>query len=161
MVDDAIAKAKAIAARLTAGAGAAGAAGDSGILGKRSRWGDAPDANPWAWGSGTGRGDKRKKIYIPVDEHPDVNFMGLLIGPRGSNQKRMQEESGARVLIRGQGSQKDDRPNPNPHPDDNDRLHVAIVGDTDEAVEKAAKMVEEILFNPEKAHEIKQNQLRQ
>ena len=33
---------KAIAARLTAGAGgSAGAAGDSGILGKRSRWGDA------------------------------------------------------------------------------------------------------------------------
>jgi hypothetical protein len=35
------------------------------------------------------------------------------------------------------------------------------VAETDEQLDKAAKMVEEILFNPEKAHEIKQQQLRQ
>lgn len=29
---------------------------------------------------------------------------------------------------------QDDRPNPNPHPDDNDDLHVAIVGDSQEQV---------------------------
>lgn len=43
---------------------------------------------------------KRKKIYIPRN-NPDINFMGLLIGPRGSTQKRMEELSGARILIRG------------------------------------------------------------
>lgn len=44
---------------------------------------------------------KRKKVYIPRD-NPEINFMGLLIGPRGSTQKRMEEQSGARIVIRGQ-----------------------------------------------------------
>ena len=81
------------------------------------------------YGGGMGDGmRKRKKVYIPVDKYPDINFMGslwiwrrkesriiylkicitvgLLIGPRGSNQKRMEEDSGAKILIRGKGSSK-------------------------------------------------------
>ena len=42
---------------------------------------------------------KKHKIYIP--NNPEINFFGLLIGPRGSNQKRLEESSGARILIRG------------------------------------------------------------
>jgi transcription antitermination factor NusA-like protein len=32
--------------------------------------------------------------------------MGLLIGPRGSNQKRLQEMSGAHIVIRGEHSRR-------------------------------------------------------
>lgn len=46
----------------------------------------------------------RKKIYIPVNT--GVNYIGLLIGPRGLYQKRLEEESGCKILIRGKGSQK-------------------------------------------------------
>ncbi|GMF10753.1 unnamed protein product [Phytophthora lilii] len=83
-------------------------------------------------------------------------MLGLLIGPRGSNQKRMEDESGARILIRGQGSSKD----PTGEPDENEELHVLITADTDEAVAKAQAAVEDILFNPQQAMKLKQEQLR-
>lgn len=99
---------------------------------------------------------KCKKVYIPVDKYPDINFIGLLIGPRGSNQKRMEDESGARILIRGKGSSKD----PTGDPDENEELHVLITADTDESLAKAQSAVEDILFNPQQALKLKQEQLR-
>ncbi|KAF4045553.1 KH domain [Phytophthora infestans] len=149
-MSDPVARAREIAARLAA---AAIPGGDA--LGKRkSRWeGDADGGMRPAPGMGE---KKRKKVYIPVDKYPDINFMGLLIGPRGSNQKRMEDESGARILIRGKGSSKD----PTGDPDENEELHVLITADTDEAVAKAQSAVEEILFNPQQAMKLKQEQLR-
>lgn len=29
---------------------------------------------------------------IPQEEHPDINFVGLLIGPRGNTLKSMEKE---------------------------------------------------------------------
>ena len=37
------------------------------------------------------------KVMIPQDQHPDINFVGLLIGPRGNTLKSMEKETGARV----------------------------------------------------------------
>lgn len=51
-------------------------------------------------------GRKKKKVYVPVEQHPDINFIGLLIGPRGSTQKRLEEISGAKILLRGKGASK-------------------------------------------------------
>ena len=99
---------------------------------------------------------KKKKVYVPTAEHPEINFLGLLLGPRGSTQKQLQELSGAKILIRGKGSQKGG--GSSGHPDDDEELHVTIEG-TDEAVEKALKEVEAILFNPEEASRLKQEQL--
>ncbi|GLD98807.1 hypothetical protein PINS_up007525 [Pythium insidiosum] len=82
--------------------------------------------------------------------------MGLLIGPRGSNQKRMEDESGARILIRGKGSSKD----PSGEPDGEEELHVLITAESDEAIAKAQSAVENILFNPQQAMRLKQEQLR-
>ncbi|CAH0516125.1 unnamed protein product [Peronospora belbahrii] len=147
---DPVARAREIAARLAAAAIPGGEA-----LGKRkSRWeGDVDSGVRPAPGMGE---KKRKKVYIPVDKYPDINFMGLLIGPRGSNQKRMEDDSGARILIRGKGSSKD----PTGEPDENEELHVLITADTDEAVAKAQSAVEDILFNPQQAMKLKQEQLR-
>ena len=36
------------------------------------------------------------KVMIPQDQHPDINFVGLLIGPRGNTLKSMEKETGAR-----------------------------------------------------------------
>ena len=99
---------------------------------------------------------KKKKVYVPTAEHPEINFLGLLLGPRGSTQKQLQELSGAKILIRGKGSQKGG--GSSGHPDDDEELHVTIEG-TPEAVEKALKEVEAILFNPEEATRLKQEQL--
>lgn len=44
----------------------------------------------------------KKKIYLPKTQ--GINYIGLLIGPRGLYQKRLEEESGCKILIRGKGS---------------------------------------------------------
>jgi hypothetical protein len=48
-------------------------------------------------------------VFIPIKEHPEVNFIGLIIGPRGNTQKRLVQETGCQVVIRGKGSVKDGR----------------------------------------------------
>lgn len=46
----------------------------------------------------------KKKIYIPQDT--GVNYIGMIIGPKGLYQKRLEEETNCKILIRGKGSQK-------------------------------------------------------
>ncbi len=41
----------------------------------------------------------KRKIYIP--KVAGVNFVGLLIGPKGSYQKRLEQQSSCKILIRG------------------------------------------------------------
>lgn len=67
---------------------------------------------------------KKRKIPIPVKEYPNYNFFGLIIGPRGNTQKRMQKETNCKIAIRGRGSVKEGaardskarRASPCPHP---------------------------------------------
>lgn len=66
----------------------------------------------------------------------------------------MQDESGAKILIRGKGSSTE------PNEDDDEELHVVITGDTDEAIAKGQAAVENILFNPQQAMRLKSEQLR-
>ena len=107
---------------------------------------------------------KNKKIYIPIKEYPEYNFIGLIIGPRGLTQKQMEKETGAKISIRGQGSAKDNKGNRGKfaqHPDDNDDLHVLITADTTDQVKRAAKMIEKLLIPVEEGrNEHKRNQLR-
>ena len=44
---------------------------------------------------------------IPQDEYPEINFVGLLIGPRGNTLKTMEKDTGAKIIIRGKGSVKE------------------------------------------------------
>jgi hypothetical protein len=75
----------------------------------------------------------RKKIFIPQDQ-PDVNFIGLLLGPRGATLKELQSSTGAKVMIRGRGSRSDGSLD-----DDNqENTHIIIEGD-DAAVRNAAE----------------------
>jgi splicing factor 1 len=46
---------------------------------------------------------KWKKIFIPTRDYPGYNFIGLIIGPRGNTQKRMQSETNTKIAIRGKG----------------------------------------------------------
>lgn len=82
----------------------------------------------------------KKKIYLP--RQTGVNYIGLIIGPRGLYQKRLEEESGCKILIRGKGSQKEGAP---PQPDDDDDQHVLIIGDSPENVKKAKNAIERIM----------------
>lgn len=41
----------------------------------------------------------KRKVFIP--KLPGVNFVGLLIGPKGTYQKRLEAQTGCKILIRG------------------------------------------------------------
>lgn len=41
----------------------------------------------------------KRKVFIP--KVSGVNFVGLLIGPKGSYQKRLEQQSSCKILIRG------------------------------------------------------------
>ncbi|PRQ50854.1 putative transcription factor interactor and regulator CCHC(Zn) family [Rosa chinensis] len=90
-----------------------------------------------------------KKLYIPVKEYPGYSFMGLIIGPRGNTQKRMEKETGAKIVIRGRGSVKEGRSqqkrDSKPDLSENEDLHVLVEADTQEAVDAATGMVEKLL----------------
>jgi len=99
---------------------------------------------------------KTKKIYIPVKQYPEYNFIGLIIGPRGLTQKHLEKESGSKIVIRGKGSVKDGRQS---YEDDKDELHVLISADTNSQLRKAAKMVKKLLVPVEEGknqHKIEQ-----
>lgn len=107
-----------------------------------------------------------KKLYIPVKEYPGYNFIGLIIGPRGNTQKRMEKETGAKIVIRGKGSVKEGRSQQKrdmkPDPSENEDLHVLVEADTPDALEKAAGMVEKLLVPVEEGrNEHKRAQLRE
>ena len=107
-----------------------------------------------------------KKLYIPVKEYPGYNFIGLIIGPRGNTQKRMEKETGAKIVIRGKGSVKEGRSaqkrDLKPDPSENEDLHVLVEADTEDALEKAAGMVEKLLIPVEEGrNEHKRTQLRE
>lgn len=59
----------------------------------------SPGINPGILSALTDKSKFRKKIYFP--KNTGVNFIGLLIGPKGMYQKRLEEESGCKILIRG------------------------------------------------------------
>ncbi|XP_015911258.1 KH domain-containing, RNA-binding, signal transduction-associated protein 2 isoform X2 [Parasteatoda tepidariorum] len=49
------------------------------------------------------------KVHIPVDEHPNFNFVGKLLGPKGSSLQQLQEATQTRMAILGRGSMRDKR----------------------------------------------------
>ncbi|XP_022716612.1 KH domain-containing protein At5g56140-like [Durio zibethinus] len=59
-------------------------------------------------GSSSGLIVKRTiRVDIPVNNYPNYNFVGRLLGPRGNSLKCVEANTECRVLIRGRGSIKD------------------------------------------------------
>jgi splicing factor 1 len=84
------------------------------------------------------------KVMIPQDEHPGINFVGLLIGPRGNTLKAMEKETGAKIIIRGKGSVKEGkvgRKDGQPLPGEDEPLHAYITSNSAESVKKAVEKV--------------------
>eukprot|EP00471_Norrisiella_sphaerica_P008803 CAMPEP_0184496334 /NCGR_PEP_ID=MMETSP0113_2-20130426/33676_1 /TAXON_ID=91329 /ORGANISM="Norrisiella sphaerica, Strain BC52" /LENGTH=492 /DNA_ID=CAMNT_0026882913 /DNA_START=68 /DNA_END=1543 /DNA_ORIENTATION=+ len=84
-----------------------------------------------------------KRIFIPYDKHPDYNFAGVIIGPRGVAQKRMEEQSGCSISLRGQGTRK--RKDGKYTPGDELPQHVLIRAPTPSALQKGVEVVEKAL----------------
>ena len=111
-------------------------------------------------------GRPQDKVYIPVKEFPEINFFGLLVGPRGNSLKKMERESGARISIRGKGSVKEGKGRPgHREEDENDELHCLISADTEEKVQGCVKLINSVIETaasvPEGQNDHKRNQLRE
>ncbi|CAD5191006.1 unnamed protein product [Musa acuminata subsp. malaccensis] len=107
-----------------------------------------------------------KKLYIPVKEYPSYNFIGLIIGPRGNTQKRMEMETGAKISLRGKGSIRKGRvltyKDSRCESSEDDDLHVYIKADTQNSLDSAVQMVEKLLVPvEEEMNEHKRAQLRE
>ncbi|KAL4364344.1 hypothetical protein GQ457_04G012900 [Hibiscus cannabinus] len=82
-----------------------------------------------------------EKLSVPVEEYPGYNFIGLILGPQGNTLKRMERETGARILLRGIGSSlKDLKPSSK-----KEDLHVRIEAHDKESLDAAVQMVKKLL----------------
>jgi splicing factor 1 len=70
-----------------------------------------------------------KRLYIPFREFPTYNFIGLIIGPRGSTQKELELATGCKISIRGKGSSKVGSKGRTKNDDDDEELHVHVTCD--------------------------------
>jgi splicing factor 1 len=87
-----------------------------------------------------------EKVYIPVKEFPEINFFGLLVGPRGNSLKKMERESGAKISIRGKGSVKEGKARPDQYADDAEEdLHCLVLADSEEKVAACVKMINRVI----------------
>src|SRR5271170_6175128 len=87
-----------------------------------------------------------EKVYIPVKEFPEINFFGLLVGPRGYSLKKMERESGAKISIRGKGSVKEGKNRPDQYADDAEEdLHCLVLAESEEKVAACVKMINRVI----------------
>lgn len=108
------------------------------------------------------------KVLIPQEDHPDINFVGLLIGPRGNTLKAMEKDTGAKIIIRGKGSVKEGkvgRKDGQPLPGEDEPLHAFITASNPECVKKAVQKIKEVIRQgievPEGHNDLRRMQLRE
>ncbi|KAH6630930.1 hypothetical protein B0J18DRAFT_422639 [Chaetomium sp. MPI-SDFR-AT-0129] len=106
-----------------------------------------------------------EKLYIPVKDFPEVNFIGQILGPRGRSLTETATASGATIVLRGKGSVKEGCGRKLHGSDDmNEPLHCLITADSRAKVENAKSLltetIEMAIITPEHANTRKQEQLR-
>lgn len=87
-----------------------------------------------------------EKVYIPVKEFPEINFFGLLVGPRGNSLKKMERDSGAKISIRGKGSVKEGKGKPDQYADDAEEdLHCLVMAESDDKVRACVNLINKVI----------------
>lgn len=111
-----------------------------------------------------------EKLYVPVKDHPEFNFVGRILGPRGMTAKQLEQETGCKIMVRGKGSMRDkakeDQMKGKPNWEHlSDELHVLLtVEDTknrcDAKLKRAAEEIKRLLVPAaEGEDELKKKQL--
>lgn len=112
------------------------------------------------------------RLDIPVNNFPNFNFVGRLLGPRGNSLKRVEASTGCRVFIRGQGSIKDPekeeslRGRPG-YEHLNEPLHILIEAELpasiiDVRLRQAQEIIQELLKPVDESQDLyKRQQLRE
>jgi len=109
------------------------------------------------------------KVYVPIKDYPEFNFVGRILGPRGMTTKQLEQETGCKIMVRGKGSMRDkkkedqNRGKPNwEHL--NDDLHVLITVEDSEnrakvKLNRAVEEVKKLLKVNDGEDELKKRQL--
>merc|ERR1712029_127000 len=93
--------------------------------------------------------DLEDRVNIPAEEYPHLNFVGMLLGPRGRALDEVKQKTNTHIAIRGKGCLragmtgigKDGRQLEAL----DEPLHAQIIGQTAEDVKKAAKIIQEMI----------------
>ena len=102
-------------------------------------------------GGGGGGGAARRRGSSCRSNAPGRELHRAAARPARATLRELQDTTGAKIVIRGRGSQGGGD-------DGGENLHVLIEG-ADDAVREASQKVDDILFNPEHAQSLKQQQL--
>lgn len=107
-------------------------------------------------------GRPTEKVYLPVREFPEINFFGLLVGPRGNTLKKMESQSGAKIHIRGRGSVKHGKGSTEGEEED---MHCIVTADNERSIKHCIKLINEVVATaastPETQNDHKRSQLRE
>lgn len=111
-------------------------------------------------------GRPSEKIYLPAKEFPEIKWIGLILGPRGNSLKKMEQDTGAKIVIRGKGSTKEGKGNYGSRShDEEDELHCMITADTQDKVDACAKLINRVIATaastPDEQNDHKRQQLRE
>ncbi|KAL6927602.1 hypothetical protein ACO0SA_004224 [Hanseniaspora valbyensis] len=110
----------------------------------------------------------KEKFYVPVDDYKHINFVGLLLGPRGATLRTLQQESGCRIQIRGKGSFKEGRSQeelPKGSMSISEPLHCLVIADSEMKLKNGLKACESIVMkaitSPSGQNDLKREQLKE
>ena len=101
------------------------------------------------------------KFTLPDNTCPGGvnNLMGLIIGPRGKTQQRLQEETNTVVAIRGRGTKK--LADATPTAEDDEPMFVKITGESEAACRKCLAMIETLIdFTSDEGQQFRDQQTR-
>ncbi|WOG91334.1 hypothetical protein DCAR_0310582 [Daucus carota subsp. sativus] len=87
-----------------------------------------------------------KELYVPVKEYPKYNFIGLILGPKGNTQKRMELKSGCMIRLRGKDSSKSAQ---EVDSSEDEELNVYIEAVSQKSLDAAVCMVNKLLISVE------------
>lgn len=88
---------------------------------------------------------KEANIPLPVQEYPWYNFVGLIYGPEGDNQKRLEKETGAKIKMHGTKADTGEKGEIKPGTDiqcSYKEMHVNISADSFDKVDATMSIIE-------------------
>ncbi|XP_058108524.1 proline-rich extensin-like protein EPR1 isoform X2 [Magnolia sinica] len=95
---------------------------------------------------------KEAKVPIPLKTYPGYNFIGLILGPESNTQKRLEEETGAKICVHGTKADTGEKREITLSDADEaqgayEELYVHVSADTFQKVDAAVALVE-LLVTP-------------
>ena len=89
------------------------------------------------------------RIEVPQEQHPEHNFAGLILGPRGNHLKDLEKRTDTRIMIKGKGSLREGmtglRKDGTKWDHMDEPMHVTISGKTGKGVKEASDYLRKLI----------------